>query len=92
MPIVKREGICGGEPHIKDTRISVRCIVEYMRIYNSIDYVLQALPHLTKDNVEEALDYYKTNKDEIEKLIADNAEETEERWENVPNLFNWAAL
>lgn len=91
MPIVKIDGICGGEPHIKGTRISVRCIVEYIRIYNSIDRILQALPHLTRDDVEEALDYYGTHKDEIEELIAENVEENEESWKDIPNLFNWTA-
>lgn len=56
-------------------------------VVNDIDRILQALPHLTKDDVEEALDYYKNHQDEIEKLIVENDEEVKENWEDVPNLF-----
>ncbi|HEY8780811.1 MAG TPA: DUF433 domain-containing protein [Mucilaginibacter sp.] len=44
-----------GKPIIKGTRITVEQILENLSESNSIDEVLQAHPHLTKDEVHEAL-------------------------------------
>lgn len=44
-----------GKPIIKDTRITVEQILESLSESNSIDEVLQAHPHLTKDQVRAAL-------------------------------------
>ena len=44
-----------GKPIIKGTRITVEQILENLSESNSIDEVLQAHPHLTKDKVHQAL-------------------------------------
>jgi len=46
-----------GKPIIKGTRITVEQILENLSQSNSIDEVLQAHPHLTKDQVHAALSF-----------------------------------
>jgi uncharacterized protein (DUF433 family) len=46
-----------GKPIIKGTRITVEQILESLSESNSIDEVLQAYPHLTKDQVHAALSF-----------------------------------
>lgn len=53
--ITRNKGICSGEPIIRGTRITVRDIVEYMKIYNSKERILKALPHLTPEDIKAAL-------------------------------------
>lgn len=63
------EGVCGGEPIILGTRISVTRIVELFQDSGSIDEILDALPHLTPAQVHAALTYYYDNQEEIEQLL-----------------------
>jgi len=83
--ITRNKVICGGEPIIHGTRITVRDIVEYEKIYQSNERVLKALPHLTLDDIETALDYYRRHRQEIEAYR--QAEEESENWTDLPNLF-----
>lgn len=46
-----------GKPIIKGARITVEQILESLSESNSIDEVLQAHPHLTKDHVHAALSF-----------------------------------
>jgi uncharacterized protein (DUF433 family) len=46
-----------GKPVIKGTRITVEQILESLSESNSIDEILQAYPHLTKDDVHAALSF-----------------------------------
>jgi uncharacterized protein (DUF433 family) len=72
-PFISRyENICGGEPVIAGTRVTVRAIVEYDRLYHSIERILRALPHLTREQVEDALGYYADHSTEIDAYIAEN--------------------
>jgi len=64
--IVKATDICGGEPRIAGTRITVRDIVEFLEVYQGTIYeVLQDLPDLTEEDIRAAVDYYHTHPDEI---------------------------
>jgi uncharacterized protein (DUF433 family) len=83
--ITRNKIICGGEPIIQGTRITVRDIVEYQEIYQSKEHVLKALPHLTLEDIETALDYYRQHRQEIEAYR--QAEEESENWADLPNLF-----
>ena len=53
--IVRVPGIVGGEPTILGTRIAVRHVVVYYQLYQDVDEILRAYPHLTRDDVAEAL-------------------------------------
>ncbi len=63
------EGVCGGEPIILGTRISVARIVQLFRAYGSVDEILESMPHLTMAQVYNALSYYHDHEEEIEQLM-----------------------
>jgi uncharacterized protein (DUF433 family) len=64
--IVKTPAICGGEPRIAGTRITVRAIVELLEVYQgAIAEVIRDLPDLTEKDVQTAVDYARTHPDEI---------------------------
>lgn len=80
--IIKKEGVCGGQPVILGTRTSVLSIVNYMEIYGDADEILKALPHITSQDIEAALLYYRQHTDEIETYRRE--EDASETWE-LPN-------
>ena len=73
--VEKKSGVCGGDPVIVNTRISVSLIVEMKNADNSVDEMVAMYPHLTHAQVYDALSYYYDNKDEINKIIDENKEE-----------------
>ena len=64
--------ICGGRPIIKGTRTPVKAIVGYYRLGQSVEEILEGLPHLSPAQVYEALAYYHDNISEIEKDIEES--------------------
>lgn len=57
MPIVIDEGICGGKPLIKGTRISVEFILELLSNGWSYEEILKNYPQLKKKDILEAIKY-----------------------------------
>ena len=57
MRIVCNPDVLGGKPCIKGTRISVEFILELAASGASRDDILRAYPHLSVEDVEEALRY-----------------------------------
>jgi uncharacterized protein (DUF433 family) len=55
--IVANSAILGGKPCIKGTRISVEFLLELVASGASRDDIVKAYPHLTPEDVEEALRY-----------------------------------
>jgi len=55
--IVSNQKIMIGKPVIKGTRITVELILKKLSEGMSIDEMLQAYPHLTKDDILAALSY-----------------------------------
>ena len=55
--IVCNPAVLGGKPCIKGTRISVEFILELVASGGSRDEILKAYPHITADDVEQALRY-----------------------------------
>jgi uncharacterized protein (DUF433 family) len=49
--------VCGGQPVIKGTRISVATILEQLALDESWDSLLRGYPELTRDDVQAALEY-----------------------------------
>ncbi|MBM4065956.1 MAG: DUF433 domain-containing protein [Planctomycetes bacterium] len=72
--IEKRQGVCGGEPVIAGTRISVCLIVEIEKAGHSADEMVALYPHITHAQIYDALSYYYDHKEEIEKMIEENKE------------------
>ena len=55
--IVSHPEILGGKPIVKGTRISVEFILELSASGASRDQIVAAYPHLSSDDVEQALRY-----------------------------------
>jgi uncharacterized protein (DUF433 family) len=74
--IVRVPGVVGGEPVIKGTRVSVAAVVQYHRMYRDVERIREALPHLGREAIEEALAFYDAHRAEIDRSIAlDEAED-----------------
>lgn len=71
--IVHDAEICGGEPRIRGTRITVCAIVESIRLYHAIEPILWAFPDLTPTALNAALVYYIEHPEEIEQYIREHA-------------------
>ena len=71
--IVYDAEICGGEPRIRGTRITVRTIVESIRLYHAEEPVLRAFPDLTPSALNAALVYDVEHPEEIEQYIREHA-------------------
>jgi uncharacterized protein (DUF433 family) len=67
-------GVQGGEPVIVGTRTPVRTIAVLFHVTypGDIIRVAEALPHLQREQIEAALDYYDNNRDEIDGYIAEH--------------------
>ncbi|MBI4715077.1 MAG: DUF433 domain-containing protein [Nitrospirae bacterium] len=69
--------ICGGSPAIAGTRFPVRSVVIYILRHGlTPEELIARFPHLTLAQVHDALAYYYDNREEIEKDIAANTEES----------------
>jgi len=68
--IGRASDICGGAPIILGTRLSVHQIVEqYETLHWEKESLLKAYPHITSQQLDAALEYYKCHREEIEDLI-----------------------
>jgi len=88
--IVHDKRILGGEPVIEGTRTPVRAVIEYLRLYGSKERVLEALPHLTADQLEAAIAYYEIHPEEVEAHIRAEAE-LDRELKGDPNVVVWEA-
>jgi uncharacterized protein (DUF433 family) len=73
--IERKPRVCGGEPVIKGTRMSVSLIVELERMAKTVDEIVAVYPHINHAQVYDALAYYYDNKAEIDRYIYENSEE-----------------
>jgi len=55
--ITSDPAILGGKPIIRGTRISVEAVLESVASGANRDDILRTHPHLTKDDIEQALGY-----------------------------------
>ena len=87
-PYITRDAkICGGEPAIVGTRISVRLIVEWENAGKDVDGIVAMYPQITHAQVHDALSYYYDNKEEIDRFIQENTEEfVREKYKGAPWL------
>lgn len=80
--ITRKEGVCGGEPIVEGTRISVRCIVEYIQYVGyTPEEIVHHLPHLNLAQVYSALSYYYDHREEIDEAVRLNRDE--EYWKSI---------
>jgi uncharacterized protein (DUF433 family) len=78
--IVKVNGICGGRPIIKGTRITVRVIVNLLRQGCSHEEIIATYPHLKPAAIYDALSYHFDHQEEIE---------AEESFETLMQKYNF---
>jgi uncharacterized protein (DUF433 family) len=71
-PIHKTSGICGGAARIRDTRIPVWTIVAYQQQGAPDSELLYNYPGLTLQDLQAVANYYELNREEIDRLIAEN--------------------
>lgn len=73
--IIKNPQICGGEPIIQDTRISVANIVELRYGLGwDIEKIINGYPSLTKEQIKAALEYYEIHPKEIDAYLQEEKE------------------
>lgn len=72
--ITSNPDICGGEPVISGTRMTVRSITQYVLHQGLTPEELQReFDHLNLSQIYDALSYYYDHKSLIDKLIAENS-------------------
>ncbi len=71
--IIRTEGVCGGRPRIRDSRISVRTIAELYGQGEPVSEILETYPHLDPAAVDDAIGYYLDHQGEIEAEIEANS-------------------
>lgn len=77
--IIRDPRICGGEPLVEGTRITVSCLVLWHMKYSHTPEELQRLyPHLSMAQIHDALAYYYDHQAEIDGII--RSQEAEETW------------
>ncbi|MGO8745573.1 MAG: DUF433 domain-containing protein [Thermoguttaceae bacterium] len=62
-------GVCGGEACIRNTRHTVRGLVQWRKLGLSDDQILQQHPDLTQPDLDLAVAYYAEHQAEIDQAI-----------------------
>ena len=75
--VVRDPHVQGGEPVVKGTRVSVASVMLAEREWGGVDGVLYAYPHLTAEQVADALAFYLEHQDEIDRYIQEQADDAE---------------
>jgi uncharacterized protein (DUF433 family) len=70
--IEKTPGVCGGDARIAKTRIPIWSLVNARKLGMSDKDILYNFPTLSPEDLKNAWNYYRANKEEIDTQIADN--------------------
>jgi uncharacterized protein (DUF433 family) len=73
--VVRDPNVQGGEPVVKGTRVTVASVMLAEREWGCVDGVLYAYPHLTAEQVADALAFYLEHQDEIDRYIQEQADD-----------------
>lgn len=72
--VVRRKGKLGDEPFLEDTRIRVSDIaIKYEDLGYSIGEILEAYERLEESDIEQALNYFYSNKESFNETKAETA-------------------
>jgi uncharacterized protein (DUF433 family) len=68
--IIRDPEICGGAPIVEGTRIGVHHVAGYSQIYGENPERIreEALPDLTSEQINAALDWYREHREEIDEI------------------------
>jgi uncharacterized protein (DUF433 family) len=72
--VQKTPEVCGGDARIRNTRHSVWGLVAWRNLGLSDGEIMEHHPDLSQADLEAAWTYYARNREEIDRLIQDNAE------------------
>ncbi len=70
--IIDTPGVCGGDRHIRGTRIPVWAVEAARRVGIDDDGILRMYPTINRDQLEAAQEYARSHPDEMDRLIAEN--------------------
>jgi len=76
--IAKKPGVCGGRACIHGHRIPVWGLVRFRQLDMSDAEILEAYPSLDAADLEAAWEYYGLHRDEIDRDIRENEDDTPE--------------
>lgn len=68
--ITRQEGIHGGRPVVRGTRIPVKTVVRYIHMGMNVPEILAGFPDMTAAQLYDALSYYYDNQAEMEADMA----------------------
>jgi uncharacterized protein (DUF433 family) len=71
--VAEVEGVNGGYPVIRGSRIPVRVIVAFNRKGADLDELHDMYPHISKERLQGALDYYAANPSRVDEDNERNA-------------------
>jgi uncharacterized protein (DUF433 family) len=74
--IAIKRGVCGGKPVIRGTRVSVASIAAFYLMGFGPEEIQRELPHLTLAQVYDAIAYFLDHRDEINRDLQSDLEET----------------
>jgi uncharacterized protein (DUF433 family) len=74
--IVQTKGVCGGRARIRDSRIPVSTIAEYVSRGESRADILYLYTHIEPAAIDDAIGYYLDHREEIDREIGANSMES----------------
>jgi uncharacterized protein (DUF433 family) len=74
--VVRTEGVCGGRPRLKGSRIPVSTIAEYVRSGESPAGIAALYPHVEPAAIQNAIGYYLEHENQIDAEIEANSLES----------------
>ena len=75
--LVRTPGVCGGRLRIDGTRVTVHQIATLYKRGESAEDMVQHFPHLALGQIYAALAYYHSDRDAVEKELAEEQAEAE---------------
>lgn len=71
--VVRTEGVCGGAPRLRDTRIAVRTLAALFRAGEPIQEIEALYSHIDPVSVRDGIGYYLDHRQEIDGEIEANS-------------------
>src|SRR5215472_17791808 len=86
--IVKTPGVCWGHARIRDTRISVKHVIESLRAGATPADLVTRMPHVTVEDIDAAQQYYHTHQAEIDREIVEGEQLENTLRQTLPSLLS----
>ena len=86
--IVKTPGVCWGHARIRDTRISVKHVIESLRAGATPADLVRRMPHVTVEDIDAAQQYFHAHQAEIDREIAEGEQLEQTLRQSMPSLLH----